>query len=81
MTKGLNPSVYADRQPVTTVIGVGKFLQNNTSSSAIAERPRCKVGTFSPKVKDLIRETYFADACTTSPEAAPLVASVEQNPV
>ena len=30
-----------------------------TSSSAITERPRCRVGQFSPKVEDWIGETIF----------------------
>ena len=36
-----------------------KNFKNLTSSSAIAERPRCRVGQFWPKVKDDILQTIY----------------------
>jgi len=37
--------------------------RTHTSSSAIAERPRCKVGLFWPKVEDDILQTIYVYQC------------------
>jgi len=43
------------KRPLCTLVAF--WLSSNTSSSAIAERPRAKVGQFWPIVKDAILQT------------------------
>ena len=42
---------------IETFVNICKAVGNSTSSSAIAERPRCRVGQFWPKVEDDILQT------------------------
>ena len=47
----------ATRQAVLRDHGIGFLTELLTNSSAIAERPRCMVGQFWPKVEDDILQT------------------------
>jgi len=42
---------------IATFINICKAVASSTSSTSIAEKPRCRVGQFWPKVEDDILQT------------------------